>query len=288
MAKRAGFLGYVKKAFVNHWNLLALGGAVVAGALSGHADIVLPLIAAGEIAYLGGLASNRKFQAYVDAGEHKEERKQIEGDALQRIYSGLDPRRRVRFEELRRRCRELNALAKGVQDRSHLGEGEEMHMEGINRLLWVFLRLLYTQTSLDRFLHSTDEHEIRESLARAEERIAALGPAEEDTSAEIKMRRTLEDTRQSAAARLDNYAKAQQNHQYVQLELERIEAKISGIAEMAINRQDPNFITSEVDGVAATMEQTEEAMSELQFLTGLESDDVMPPSFVEEVEKLEA
>jgi phage terminase Nu1 subunit (DNA packaging protein) len=91
----------------------------------------------------------------------------------------------------------------------------------------------------------------------------------------------------SAQARLQNFTKAQENHEFIQLELERIESKIASIAEMAINRQDPDFITHEVDGVASTMEQTEHAMGELQFLDGLGEVDVAPPSFVQDLETLE-
>ena len=96
------------------------------------------------------------------------------------------------------------------------------------------------------------------------------------------MRRTLEDTLASAKARMDNYLKAQSKHELVQLELDRIDAKITSIAEMAVNRQEPDFITHEVDGVAATMEQTERAMGELQFLSGLDATEVEPPSFIDD------
>ncbi len=112
------------------------------------------------------------------------------------------------------------------------------------------------------------------------ERIRQAG--RRDTGDEIRMRRTLEDTLASSQARLDNLLKAKSKHELVQLELDRIDAKITSIAELAVNRQEPDFITSEVDGVAATMEQTEKAMSELQFLSGLDEQDVVPPSFIDE------
>ena len=54
------------------------------------------------------------------------------------------------------------------------------------------------------------------------------------------------------------------------------------LAERSINRQDPKFISSEVDSVSASVEQTEKAMSELEFLTGLESHDESPPELLEE------
>lgn len=282
MAGTPNFLDYVKTAFLNHWNLLAFGAAVVGGVISGQADVVLPLVAAGELVYLAGLSTRPKFQAYVNATAHMAGKAMVKQDALDRIFEALDPRSRSRFEELRRRCRNLQALSAGGPRPVDLGEVGSMHNEGINRLLWVFLKLLYSKRSLERFLETTNEDEIRQTLERIQKRIADLGPKEEDSPEEAKMRRTLEDTLQSASARLDNLLKAKGNHEYIMLELDRIDAKITSIAEMAVNRQEPDFITSEVDGVASTMEQTEKAMAELQFLGGLDDTDIAPPSFIDE------
>jgi hypothetical protein len=55
----------------------------------------------------------------------------------------------------------------------------------------------------------------------------------------------------------------------VSVELDRIEEKIQALAEVAVNRQDPDFLSSQVDSAADSMRQTEKAVSELQHLTGL-------------------
>ncbi len=279
--KKSGFMNYIKTAFLNHWNLLAFGAGIVGGFLSGHPDVVLPLVAAGELAYLTSLSIHPKFQAYVNAQAHKAGKAQVKGEALERIFESLDPRSRSRFEELRRRCRDLQSLGSG-RSAEDLGEVASMHNEGINRLLWVFLKLLYSKRGMERFLETTDDQAIQADIKKVEMRIASLGPVEEDQGDEPKMRRTLEDTLASAKARMDNYLKAQSKHELVQLELDRIDAKITSIAEMAVNRQEPDFITHEVDGVAATMEQTERAMGELQFLSGLDATEVEPPSFIDD------
>ena len=49
---------------------------------------------------------------------------------------------------------------------------------------------------------------------------------------------------------------------------------------MAINRQDPQFVSGQVDQVADSLVQTEQAMNDLQFATGLDPiDDVAPSIF---------
>ena len=288
MAKKAGqvgFFSYIKTAFLNHWHLLALGGTTVAGGILAATGvdplIVFPLIAAGEMAFLGGLAVQPKFQKYVQAQAHKQDKARVKIDTTDRIFNALDPRSRARFEELRRRCQNLQRLAEGIGP-SGLGEVESMHTEGVNKLLWVFLKLLYSKRSLEMFLETTDELRLQADIDKVQQRTERLGPVAEDTEAEVKMRRTLDDTLNSANMRLQNWLKAQENHQYIELELDRIDAKITSIAELSVNRQDPDFITHEVDGVAATMEQTEAAMNELQFLSGLDDHELSPPEFMEQ------
>jgi len=58
-------LKYIKKAFVNQWNLLIFAGGMGFAALSGRPDIAIPLVLAGEVAYLGLLGTHPKFQDYV-------------------------------------------------------------------------------------------------------------------------------------------------------------------------------------------------------------------------------
>ena len=65
------------------------------------------------------------------------------------------------------------------------------------------------------------------------------------------------------------------------IELDRIEGKIQTLAEMAVNRQDPDFLSSQVDSAAESMRQTEKAVSELQHLTGLAEELHEPPPILE-------
>lgn len=282
MAVKPGFLTYIRKAFTYHWNILLFGAGLAGSVISGRPDIALPLIAAAELVYLGGLATHPKFQSYVQASAHSDAKAQVDETALMRLFNTLDPRSRARFEELRLRCRNLYSMATGLRQGIVEAEGmESFQMEGMNKLLWVFLKLLFTKNSLEQFLSRTDEKGIRKKISELETQIAMLGPVEEDTPTESKKRRTLQDTLTSANLRLENLIKARENHEFVMLELDRIDSKITSLAELSINRQDPEFISTEVDSVTSTMSQTEKVMSDLQFLSGLGEAEVVPPSFME-------
>ena len=49
---------------------------------------------------------------------------------------------------------------------------------------------------------------------------------------------------------------------------------------MAINRQDPQFVSGQVDQVASSLVQTEQTMNDLQFATGIEYLDDAAPSII--------
>src|SRR4051794_26916234 len=80
-------LRYLQEAFMFRWNLLLFGGAAAAAVISGHADIALPLVAAAEITYLGGLSTLPRFQSAIDAKANAEERGQTGG----RAAAGAEP-----------------------------------------------------------------------------------------------------------------------------------------------------------------------------------------------------
>jgi DNA repair ATPase RecN len=92
--------------------------------------------------------------------------------------------------------------------------------------------------------------------------------------------KSLQDSIASAELRLDNFERAKKNAEFVAVELDRIEEKIQALAEMAVNRQDPDFLTSQVDSAAESMRQTEKAVSELQNLTGLADQFDDPPAIL--------
>ena len=93
--------------------------------------------------------------------------------------------------------------------------------------------------------------------------------------------KSLQDSLAMGELRLDNYGRAKKNADFVTIELDRIEGKIQALAEVAVNRQDPDFLTSQVDSAADSMRQTEKAVSELQHLTGLADQLEEPPAILD-------
>jgi hypothetical protein len=272
---------YLKAAFLYHWNLLGFLGGMAFALLSGHPDVFCPLVLAVETAYLGLLGTHPKFQSYVEAQGAKAARAQqsVSVDkALAQIMAALPPKSVQRFEALRFRCLDLRQIGIGLKDPSRAEAPlplEELQLAGLDRLLWTFLRLLYTQHMLQRFLQRTGDVPIKKTIDDLEQNLKRLPEGTDDLQTQ-KMRRTIEDNLETSRARLANLQKARDNSELVQLEIDRLENKICSLSEMAVNRQEPDFIVQQVDQVASSMVTTERTMNELQFATGLPVDEAVP------------
>ncbi len=281
-----GFAKYIKTAFANRWNLLALFGGLGIVAISGSLEVALPLVAAAEIAYLGLLGTHPKFQSYVDAQLAAKERKnkgQTSQQTLQQIMRLLPPQALNRFEKLRSQCLELRQIAADIAHSPTAEVGaplDSMQLAGLDKLLWIFLRLLFTEHSLGKFLERTNPRIIQQEITGYDQRIKKLDA--NDASAHTqKIRHTLEDSLKTCQDRLANYEKAKANHELVQLEIDRLENKIKSLAELSVNRQEPDFISGQVDQVTGSMLETEKTMNELQFATGLAPLDEEVPELVQ-------
>ncbi len=126
--------------------------------------------------------------------------------------------------------------ASAARRRREGGSAEEIRTPGLDRLLWLFLRLLLSKTALDRFLQTMSSEEIAARLEQLRKDFAAAQQAGDE-----RIVKSLQDSIAMAELRLDNYERAKKNAQFVSIELDRIEGKIQALAEMAVNRQDPDL-----------------------------------------------
>ncbi len=294
--RRAGMPDYLKEAFLFRWNLLFLLGGTAAAALTPLAGVLLPLVAAGELTYLTGLVSIPRFRSAIDAKVHAAGKSAAAGGAtaeppavsLVTMLTGLPPDARTRFEKLHARCLEMRAIAAGVRGAAgdQGSSAEEIRTPGLDRLLWLFLRLLLSKTALDRFLQTMNQPEISKRLEDLRKTLATAQTPSTQTPGTLsggdeRIVKSLQDSVAMSELRLDNYGRAKKNADFITIELDRIEGKIQALAEMAVNRQDPDFLSSQVDSAADSMRQTEKAVSELQHLTGLADQLEEPPAILE-------
>jgi chemotaxis protein histidine kinase CheA len=293
--KKAGLFRYLKEAFTFRWNLLLFGGAAAAAVVSGHADIALPLVAAAEVTYLAGLSTLPRFQAAIDAKARSEEpggfsgrrdatRREAENpqqarDRILEVLKSLTEDRRSRFLRLRARCVEMSRIANAVrgETRDSSGASTELRTPALDRLLWVFLRLLLSEQAIARFLQAADEAGIEKSITdlqgRRKKRADSVGEANQ---ADDRIIRSLDDSITTVIARKENLDKAKQNAEFVATELDRLENKIAAVTEMAVAHTDPDEMSSRIDAISDGISQTEDTIRELQQITGVADADTAP------------
>ena len=280
----AGMRDYLREAFFFRWNMLLFLGGTVGAVLTPFPDLLLPLVGAAEVTYLAGLVSMPRFRAAIDAKVHAARQgapaatPTAPAVSLVSMLGGLPNTERARFERLHARCVEMRKIAAGVRGAAgyQSGSPEDIRTPGLDRLLWLFLRLLLSRTALERFLKTMNEQEITSRPDDLRKKLAAA-----QTGGDERVVRSLQDSLASAELRLDNLGRAKKNAEFVAIELDRIEGKIQALAEMSVNRQDPDFLSSQVDSAAESMRQTEKAVSELQHLTGLGDQLEEPPAIME-------
>jgi hypothetical protein len=271
--RRTGLKEYLKHAFLARWNLLFFLGGMGAAVLSPWPDAIAPLVMGLEIAYLTGLTAMPRFRTAIDAklaAEARGKPAQVAPNvqqSLERTIEKLPPAALRRFLAIRQRCFEMREIATGV--RGHDGgsgalAADDVRTPALDRLLFLFLKLLSTQAGLERFLKSTSERELELRVEDLRQRLTAA-----QTGQDERVVRSLQDSLADAELRLDNYRKSKKDSEFVAIELDRIETKIQALVEMAVSRQDPDTLSHQVTAAAESMQQTEEAVNQLQHLTGL-------------------
>jgi hypothetical protein len=268
MARDATTFTYARAAFLNHWNLLFLCAGAVGGFIVSMLDIVLPLVGAAEIFYLAAVSTNGRFQKIVDAERGRPGPDEAD-EKTKELIAYLSAGDRKRFAQLKDNCAQLRniALAGDPEGENAPEEVVKMQLDGINRMLWIYLKLLYSKNALDNYFQTVGIGEIQQKIDGVQKRIETMGLPEKDSMEESKKRESLSDTLETLQKRLQNYEGSRKNYDFINLELERLAAKIASLSEMGVHRQNPRAILSEIDLAASSIDQMEAVLPDLEFLS---------------------
>jgi len=260
----------LKRAAKWHWNLLGLGAGLAFAVLSGRPDIVLPVVAAGELAYLGFLGLNPRFQKVLKAEEVGNDAGRrtagaelaAQAQRLQALLGFLSEADVQRFGSLRRRCAELTQLQKRMSgERDASLDMSSFRTESLDKLLWLFLKLLHHKTGIDRFLGSTDQEGIGRELQEAEravEQARASGRGE-------RLIASLEESRDTLRQRFENHARASENRELVLAELNKTEQKIRHLCEVGMASTDGTDFSVQIDSITSSVAASESAIQDLRI-----------------------
>ena len=194
-----------------------------------------------------------------------------------RLLPRLAPADRARYQRLSDLCTRLRRLSAGERRARSRSASPTCSSRTSTACSGSSCGSSAVKTTIEHFFATVDAAELERGLARAQERLAALDAAGGDPPVRAKRRATLLDTVATTEARLRKYRQVRENHETVLLELERLHAKIAGIAELGIDRHDAAALGREIDLVASTAEDTERTMREIEGFAGAHLADAEAP-----------
>ncbi|HWR97874.1 MAG TPA: hypothetical protein VN317_05570 [Candidatus Methanoperedens sp.] len=216
------------------FNLLGLAGFGILG-LANPAFWALGLGA--EVAYLFGLASNRRFRAVVDGNAAPPPRAAAERAAgWEELVAELGGAERGRLASLNAKLQRILSL----YERFHADDlTSGQNRESLLALLGHYARLLLARENLARHWTDDDDAGLREEAAGLEAELRS-----QDLSSELRASKTR--TLEIVQARLENQKRRAQMAEEIGSELRRIEAQFDLALENAAMSSTPQAISSDL------------------------------------------
>lgn len=262
-----------------HWNLLALGVGGALAVLSGVPLGVLALVGGLELAYLGFLGLNPRFQAVLRGIRPQEATPAPSpSDQLQQLLSFLTPSDFQRFEGLRRRCAGLLELRRHLESKGSGPGVEKLRGESLDQMLWLFLKLLHQKAGLDRFLAATTRESIELDLERSRkehaEALARQPGGEQGT--EGRLAAAIRERIATIGQRLENHRKATENRDLVCAEIDKTEQEINQLCEIGMTMRDGGELAAQIASISSSMQSSERIFADTT-VAALLDDDKPPP-----------
>ena len=284
-----GYWDYVKAAFSRGHRVPGMGrmplnqmGLAVFAVLGLANPGFWFLGAAAELAYLGVLSGNPRFQRVVQ-GDRLEQRQASVDTQVRRSLASMDPESYDRYRRLHNECTQILGLAPARNERE-LGSLSDMRAGGLNQLLSLFQRLLMSRRIISTNLSTVDRASLEADVAALAERLKEAGT-------DTPLARSLSATHEIQTKRLANLARAKDSLVVIEAELTRIEQQVRLIREETAVSGGPEVLSSRLDAVTATLDETSKWMDQNAEILGSLTDDLdagshLPPLLDAETEPM--
>jgi len=254
-----GLRARLKRAFRWHWHLLGLGAGVVMALVSGDPGMWLPVVAAAEVGYMGMLGLNPRFQAVLKLEERPKGPPPINpAQRFQQLMSFLSPADVSRFEVLQQRCAELLELRRRMDAREGASGVDDFRAESLDRMLWLFLKLLHQRSGLERFLVATHRTAIESELRAAEDQLRATEECDKAAGVtESRLAGSVRERIKTIRARMENHQKAEESLELVNAEIDKTEQQITHLCEVGMTMRDAAGLSSQIDSISESLQSSE-------------------------------
>jgi len=275
---KPGFWDHVRAAFSARPTGMFVPPNWVGMAAFGFLGLLNPgfwLIGAGlELAYLGMLATNERFQRVVTAQQQWAGRR-VWQQRVEELVRQLTVEGQRRYHNLESRCA---SILEQQQKAAIIPSGLEAQSESMGRLLWMYLRLLLMRQAIDRIVR--DSVGMGEDSSQLEDRVRKLETQLAEGSVSEELRRSLAGQIDILKQRLQKRAEARDKLRFLDAELTRLQEQVELIREQAVLSTDPQLLSARIDQITATLDGTNQWMQEQQKIYGATEDLLSePPPF---------
>jgi hypothetical protein len=227
-----------------------------------------------ELAYLGMLATNERFQRVVTAQQQWAGRR-VWQQRVDELVRQLTVEGQRRYHNLESRCA---SILEQQQKAAIIPSGLEAQSESMGRLLWMYLRLLLMRQAIDRIVR--DSVGMGEDSSQLEDRVRKLETQLAEGSVSEELRRSLAGQIDILKQRLQKRAEARDKLRFLDAELTRLQEQVELIREQAVLSTDPQLLSARIDQITATLDGTNQWMQEQQKIYGATEDLLSePPPF---------
>lgn len=273
-----GFGGALKRAFTWHWHLLGLGAGAAVAVLSGAPLVCLPFLAAAELGYLGFLGLNPRFQNVLKGMSKVPPPLPVDpARRFQQLMAFLNPADAERFETLRDRCMQLLNLRRSMGDKAGGSDVDDFRGESLDRMLWLFLKLLHQRSGLERFLGATRREQIEAELKSAAQQLETAHARDKAAGLpESRLATSIRDRVATIQERLENYRKASDGLELVTAEIDKTEQQITHLCEVGMTMSDSVGLSVQIDSISESLQSSEKIFSQASF-SQIYDDEPAPP-----------
>ncbi|MGH9418480.1 MAG: hypothetical protein ACRD3J_00785 [Thermoanaerobaculia bacterium] len=224
------------------WNALFFGGAVVLG----FGMPAIWLAAAGaETLYLYAVATNGRFQNWVDAKD-LERLHAGDDDSSRRLVANLPEPQRRRQANIEDKCKRIEKVYRDSQNEDYLYESNR---DALQKLTTMFARLLVAQRNMQVLDVTSRESDLRGQIASIEKDLTA--PSMSDALRESKKA-----TQTILQQRLRNLQRRGESLAEIDSDLTRIEQQIDLAVEDASLKGRPTAISANIDLVSHLLDDS--------------------------------
>jgi len=223
-----------------------------------------------ELAYLGWLGSNPRFQNLVTGDRLLDEQRHWQTKVYELIRQ-LPPEDQQRYRALESRCKNI------LEQQSQLGlsPGLAEQGEGLGRLAWIYLRLLLTREAIRKI--TRDSSGADEDAARIKQRIEGLQKQLQQPSITEDLKKSLNSQIEILQQRLEKKREAVEKLAFLDAELTRIQEQVELLREQAVLSTDPEVVSQRIDQVATTLGGTNQWIRDQQKIYGAMEDLLSDP-----------